>query len=81
MNKENEEYRLIDYNSKNDYTNQMTEFSEEFINGLDDIDGFILKSRSPTCGLKDAKVYYRGNKCSIRSNENVFLQKIKASLS
>ena len=77
MNKENEEYRLIEYNSKNDYTNQMTEFSEEFINGLDDIDGFILKSRSPTCGLKDAKVYYRGNKCSIRSNENGFFsQKI-----
>ena len=77
MNKENEEYRLIDYNSKNDYTNQMTEFSEEFINGLDDIDGFILKSRSPTCGLKDAKVYYCGNKCSIRSNENDFFsQKI-----
>ena len=77
MTKENEEYRLIDYNSKNDYTNQMTEFSEEFINGLDDIDGFILKSRSPTCGLKDAKVYYRGNKCSIRSNENGFFsQKI-----
>ena len=77
MNKENEEYRLIDYNSKNDYTNQMTEFYEEFINGLDDIDGFILKSRSPTCGLKDAKVYYRGNKCSIRSNENGFFsQKI-----
>ena len=77
MNKENEDYRLIDYNSKNDYTNQMTEFSEEFINGLDDIDGFILKSRSPTCGLKDAKVYYRGNKCSIRSNENGFFsQKI-----
>lgn len=75
MNKENEEYRLIDYNSKNDYTNQMTEFSEEFINGLDDIDGFILKSRSPTCGLKDAKVYYRGNKCSIRSNENGFFSK------
>lgn len=77
MNKENEEYRLIDYNSKNDYTNQMTEFSEEFINGLDDIDGFILKSRSHTCGLKDAKVYYCGNKCSIRSNENGFFsQKI-----
>lgn len=77
MNKENEEYRLIDYNSKNDYTNQMTEFFEEFINGLDDIDGFILKSRSPTCGLKDAKVYYCGNKCSIRSNENGFFsQKI-----
>ena len=76
MNNENEEYRLIDYNSKNDYTNQMTEFSEEFINGLDDIYGFILKSKSPTCGLKDIKVYYHGNKCSIRSNENVFLQKI-----
>lgn len=77
MNKENEEYRLIDYNSKNDYTNQMTEFSEEFINGLEDIDGFVLKSKSPTCELKDAKVYYHGNKCSIRSNENGFFsQKI-----
>ncbi|MDY2881150.1 MAG: hypothetical protein SOT71_00660 [Romboutsia timonensis] len=53
----------------------MTEFSEEFINGLDDIDGFILKSKSPTCGLKDAKVYYHGNTCSIRSNENVFFRK------
>lgn len=67
---------MIDYNSKNDYTNQMTEFSEEFIHGLDDIDGFILKSKSPTwCGLKDAKVYYHGNKCSVRSNENVFFRK------
>lgn len=75
--KEKEVYKLIDYNSKNDYTNQMTEFAEEFVSGLDDIDGFILKSKSPTCGIKDVKVYYHGNKCSIRNNgSGFFLQKI-----
>ena len=75
--KEREVYKLIDYNSKNDYTNQMTEFAEEFVNGLDDIDGFILKSKSPTCGIKDVKVYYHGNKCSIRNNgSGFFSQKI-----
>lgn len=76
-NKLNEEYKLIDYNSENDYTNQMTEFAEEFVNNLDDVDGFILKSKSPSCGIKDVKVYYHGNKCSISNNgSGFFSQKI-----
>lgn len=75
--KQKEEYKLIDYSSKNDYTNQMTEFAEEFISNLDDIDGFILKSKSPSCGIKDVKVYYHGNKCSINNNASGFFsQKI-----
>ena len=72
-----EEYKLVDYNSKNDYTNQMVEFAEEFVCNLGDVDGFILKSKSPTCGIKDVKVYYHGNKCSIRNNgSGFFSQKI-----
>ena len=75
--KEKEEYKLIDYSSKNDYTNQMVEFAEEFVCSLGDVDGFILKSKSPTCGIKDVKVYYHGNKCSIRNNgSGFFSQKI-----
>ena len=65
----------IDYNSKNDYTNQMVEFAEEFVCNLGDVDGFILKSKSPTCGIKDVKVYYHGNKCSIRNNGSGFFHK------
>lgn len=75
--KEKDEYKLIDYDSQNDYTNQMLEFSEEFLSNLTDVDGFILKSKSPTCGIKDVKIYYQGNKCSIQNNgSGFFSQKI-----
>ncbi len=40
-----------------DLTNKMNEFSELFLNEIEDIDGFILKNRSPSCGLNDVKVY------------------------
>jgi len=35
----------------------MYKFAEGFLNSLDSVDGFILKSRSPSCGIKDAKVF------------------------
>ncbi|MDO7205804.1 DUF523 domain-containing protein [Paraclostridium bifermentans] len=41
--KHNDKYKLIQLNSNEDYTSQMNEFAEEFLNGIDDIDGFILK--------------------------------------
>lgn len=75
--KEKEEYKLIDYSSTHDYTNQMVEFAEEFVCNLGDVDGFILKSKSPTCGIKDVKIYYHGNKYSIGNNgSGFFSQKI-----
>jgi uncharacterized protein YbgA (DUF1722 family)/uncharacterized protein YbbK (DUF523 family) len=40
-----------------DVTRAMTEFSETFLSGLDGVDGFILKSRSPSCGLSGVKVF------------------------
>jgi uncharacterized protein YbgA (DUF1722 family)/uncharacterized protein YbbK (DUF523 family) len=38
-------------------TSKMNEFSEEFLEDVGDIDGFILKNRSPSCGINDVKVY------------------------
>ncbi|MBU8905818.1 YbgA family protein [Desertibacillus haloalkaliphilus] len=61
-----ETIRLVDKEGKNhllqpstgeDLTESMSEFSEEFLNNVGSVDGFILKSRSPTCGIKDARVY------------------------
>jgi len=28
-----------------------------YLGGLGEVDGFILKSRSPSCGIKDTKIY------------------------
>ncbi|AEG17377.1 YbgA family protein [Methanobacterium paludis] len=38
-------------------TEEMKEFSESFLNSIKDIDGFILKNKSPSCGLKSVRVY------------------------
>jgi len=55
--KDKEEIRLIQPKTKEDLTKKMNDFSEKFLNKFDYIDGFIFKSRSPSCGFKDIKVY------------------------
>lgn len=40
-----------------DVTQAMSAFAERFLHSLANVDGFILKSRSPTCGIKDVKLY------------------------
>jgi uncharacterized protein YbgA (DUF1722 family)/uncharacterized protein YbbK (DUF523 family) len=40
-----------------DITNEMNAFSAHFLNSIKDIDGCILKGRSPSCGIKDVKIY------------------------
>jgi uncharacterized protein YbgA (DUF1722 family)/uncharacterized protein YbbK (DUF523 family) len=40
-----------------DLTDAMAEFTEGYLSKLGEADGFILKSRSPSCGIKDVKMY------------------------
>jgi uncharacterized protein YbgA (DUF1722 family)/uncharacterized protein YbbK (DUF523 family) len=40
-----------------DLTNGMASFAREFLGAIGETDGFILKTRSPSCGIKDVKVY------------------------
>jgi uncharacterized protein YbbK (DUF523 family) len=41
-----------------DVTREMLEFSDRFLASLDEVDGFILKNRSPSCGIHGVKVYH-----------------------
>ncbi len=63
-------YKLVQHKTNKDCTKEMKDFSNQFLSTLEDIDGFILKSKSPSCGLKDVKIYNEGNKCSIKNNGN-----------
>ena len=38
-------------------TEEMEGFAERFLDSLPEVDAFILKSRSPSCGNKDVKIY------------------------
>lgn len=51
------EVRLLQPATGRDLTEEMRAFAASFLEGLPPVDGFILKNRSPSCGLKDAKVY------------------------
>lgn len=57
MVKQKGEIKLIQPSSNLDLTDRMRRFSDSFLTSVGEVDGFILKFRSPSCGLKDVRVY------------------------
>ncbi|MFX1470388.1 MAG: YbgA family protein [Promethearchaeota archaeon] len=53
-----ESLKLIQVSSLKDYTKKMEAFAKDYLNSIDLIDGFILKSKSPSCGIKESKYYF-----------------------
>ncbi len=51
------DHRLVQPSSVKDVTENMKAFCSSFLDSVEDVDGFILKFRSPSCGFKDVKVY------------------------
>jgi uncharacterized protein YbgA (DUF1722 family) len=49
--------RLLQPETGKDVTGDMTAFVGGFLDRVANVDGFILKSRSPSCGMKDVKIY------------------------
>jgi uncharacterized protein YbgA (DUF1722 family)/uncharacterized protein YbbK (DUF523 family) len=50
-------FKLIQPSSGLDVSESMRKFSRGFLGGLEEVDGFILKNRSPSCGFTDVKFY------------------------
>ena len=50
-------FKMIQPFSGLDVSEKMRQFSGRFLDGLEEVDGFILKNRSPSCGFTDVKVY------------------------
>ncbi|WFN33913.1 DUF523 and DUF1722 domain-containing protein [Methanogenium sp. S4BF] len=48
---------LIQPATGRDVSDEMTLFAESFLDTLPPVDGFILKNKSPSCGVKEVKVY------------------------
>lgn len=55
----NEDERLEVYQPERDrlLTDDMKKYNRETLNNFKDVDGFILKGRSPSCGIQDVKIY------------------------
>jgi uncharacterized protein YbgA (DUF1722 family)/uncharacterized protein YbbK (DUF523 family) len=55
--RKDKDLRLIQPDTGKDVTGDMTSFVKRYLDGVKDVDGFVLKFRSPSCGMKDAKIY------------------------
>jgi uncharacterized protein YbgA (DUF1722 family)/uncharacterized protein YbbK (DUF523 family) len=55
--KHKDDIRLVQPSSGLDITEKMQAFYRGYLDELKDADGFLLKSRSPSCGIKDVKFY------------------------
>ncbi|MCD6463021.1 MAG: DUF523 domain-containing protein [Thermotogae bacterium] len=53
----NGEKRLVQVSTGCDLTEYMRNFSREFLSSLSKVSGFILKSKSPSCGVYDTPVF------------------------
>jgi uncharacterized protein YbbK (DUF523 family) len=49
--------RLVQPATGRDLTELMEDFCTRFLGSVGTVDGFILKSRSPSCGLKGVKIF------------------------
>lgn len=61
----NGKLKLIQPATGLDMTDKMETFSGQFLSSLKGIDGFILKYRSPSCGIKNIRVYSSPEKAGI----------------
>lgn len=58
------ETRLIQAATGRDISSKMLSFADNYLKSLKDVDGFILKSRSPSCGIKDVKLFPNSEDCA-----------------
>ncbi|HOK56722.1 MAG TPA: DUF523 and DUF1722 domain-containing protein [bacterium] len=73
-----EDFRLIQEKTNLDLTEKMNIFCEKFLNSLNNIDGFLLKSKSPSCGVSGTVIYYEkdGKKSGYRG-KGFFAMRVK----
>lgn len=66
--------RLVAPSTGEDHTESMTRFAEERAQGLSELDGFIFKKSSPTCGLYRVKVYHENGHGAHKQGRGLFAQ-------
>lgn len=76
--KKGENLRFIQEKTNLDLTEKILNYSEEILNSLKDIDGFLLKSKSPSCGYSGTNVYFeKDGKRYSSKGKGIFAKKVE----
>jgi uncharacterized protein YbbK (DUF523 family) len=70
--------RLVQPETGRELTMAMTRFSRRFLAGVGAVDGFLLKSRSPSCAVRDAAVYGRTGRLLAARRPGFFAAAVRA---
>ena len=75
--KTNKKSLLFQPKTGKNFKKEMDDFSKKFLNKTIQIDGFILKSKSPSCGVKNTKIYSNIlNEDKYKNGNGVFAENI-----
>jgi len=70
---------LYQPSSEKDLTEQMTNFIQKFVTSVENLDGFIFKRDSPSCGIADVKLYHKlGTDSGYQKTSGMFSEGISA---
>lgn len=72
---ENKEKEIIQQETNINWTNKMNKFSSEFVQNIQNLDGAILKAKSPSCGLVDARIRNPKDGSVLERGSGLFAQK------
>jgi uncharacterized protein YbgA (DUF1722 family)/uncharacterized protein YbbK (DUF523 family) len=66
---------LLQPSTNHDISDDMNRFAQRFLSSQQNIDGFLLKSQSPSCGIRDVKIYPKiSQSAAIRRDAGFFGQ-------
>lgn len=69
---------LIQPSTGKDFTTKMTNFAKKRVAALKEVDGFILKAKSPSCGLGDTKFYSeKPNTPALGKRNGLYAEEVK----
>jgi uncharacterized protein YbgA (DUF1722 family)/uncharacterized protein YbbK (DUF523 family) len=66
------ELRLMQPAAGRDVSDEMAQFADSFLDSLGVVDGFVLKGRSPSCGIKDVKVFPSVGRVAVLAKDRGF---------
>lgn len=70
---------LYQPSSEKDLTKQMTNFIQKFVTSADNLDGFIFKRDSPSCGISDVRLYHKlGKDSGYQKTSGIFSEGVSA---
>jgi uncharacterized protein YbbK (DUF523 family) len=72
LRKMGDDIRVIQTGTLKDYTHELSRYAEEFLDSIEEVNMFILKCNSPSCGIGSTKLFDSEGKSIIGYVDGVF---------